>query len=481
MEPIVEPLAAWKTVLPALPALALLLFGVFRVRLAVSPSRWFALVLAPAAAVRLLWMPISRHVFDGHEAEYLDLWMGTRELTQGGTMLYPAMQWLYRGLGVVLPLQNGPLMLNLAASLVAISALYGFVSRLSEERIGLASAVLLGLWGTHAFWSSSAYNVMIPHALALVALWGLAVLVDEEDHRLGAACVAGGAAALAVACRVESVLIAPVGVALLAVARPKKVALWLPPLILGALLGAAAAALVLVPGGTVAPGAGQRSAAFAVNQSLLAYFAPFDRAWTWLPLLVGAGLGARRYPRLFVPLILFVPAMHLVFATFDDYGFRHQITSLAALAALLAGLVLDRRAWVLLPVAGVALLLHTQDVASRYYASEQVYGESLDMELPRRGLSSLGGCALVNEDSRVVPEEQQLSHFNLVEPEEEARLRTEHGCIHWLRTVQDHRWSSRGVRARTLRLEHLYELTPLAVITDESGFVGELVEVGARK
>ena len=478
MEPVVEPLAAWKTVLPAVPALLMLGFGLLRVRRRLAPSRWLPLVLGGALAVRVVWMPISRHVFDGHEAEYLDLWMGTRELTQGGTMLYPAMQWLYRGLGVVWPHPSGPLVLALVASTVSLAALYGLVSRLSDERVGLAAAALLGLWGTHAFWSSSAYNVMIPHALALVALWGL-TLVDEDD--LGAGCVAGGAAALAVACRLESVLVAPIGLIWLVWARPKGWTRWLPPLVVAGLLGAATAALVLLPGRNVAPGTGQRALAFEVNATLFAFLTPADKPWMWAPLAVGAFLGIRRWPRLFVPLVLFVPAMHLVFATFDDYGFRHQVTSLAALAAILGALVVDRRAWILLPLCAGGLLAHTHDVAQRYYASEQAYDQAIDPQLPRRSIGSLGGCALINEDSRIVPEERQLSHFNLLEAAEVERLRAEHGCIHWLRTVEDHRWSSRSVRARTLRLEHLYELTPLAVIAHDNGFVGELVEVGERR
>lgn len=480
MEPIVEPLAAWKTVLPAVPALALLVFGLVRLRRELVPSRWLPLVLGGALAVRVLWMPIGRHVYDGHEAEYLDLWMGTRELTQGGTMLYPAMQWLYRGLGIVWPHETGPLVLALLASLVSVAAAQGVVGRLAGERVGWVAAGLMGLWGTHAFWSSSAYNVMIPHALAWTALWGLALLIDRKDA-LGAACIAGGAAALAVACRVEAVLVAPLGLAWLVLYRPPEWRRWLGPLVVGAALGMAAAALVLVPGGGDAPGTGQQALAFASNWDLLAYLAPLDRPWVWPALLVGAAVGLRHRPRLVAPLLLFLPLSHLVFSTFDDAGFRHQLNALAAASCLLACAALDRRAIFVLPLGVVGLLLHSQDVADRYYASEETYGETLDPSLPVWSLQDLGGCALINEDSRVVPEAHQRSHFNLLDPGEVDTLRQEHGCIHWLQTVEDYRWSSRGVRARTLRTQHLYRLEPVAVVRSPGGFVGLLVEVGDRR
>lgn len=422
-------------------------------------------------------MPIWLHEYDGHEAEYLDLWMHTRPLTQGGTMLYPAMQWLYAGLGYVAPIPQGPVGVSLAASLVSIAALHGFVGRLVGPRPALAAAGALAICGTHAFWSSSAYNVMLPHAFALVSLWALAVM--KRGDVLGAGLVAGGAAALAVATRLESAALAPVGVLLLIAIRPKAPLRWIPGLVAGALLAAAAVALVLLPGGQVAPGAGQRGQAFEINLGLLDYFAPFDALWMLPVVLVAAGLSIRQRPGVFGPIALGVVGAHLLFATFDDYGFRHLLTPLAGLCAVLGVLVKWRHTWPLYGVAMLSLAWQSLDVRERYYASEQAYAATLDPALPRT--TSVGDCALINEDGRVVPEESQLSHFNVLDEEEYASLRAQYGCVHWLRTVQDHRWSSRSVRARALRLEHLYELIPLAVVERDNGFVGELVELGERK
>ncbi len=55
--------------------------------------------------------------------------------------------------------------------------------RTAGERPALLAGLLVALYGNHAFWSSSAYNVMLPHALLLVGLaaltgrgWGATLL-----------------------------------------------------------------------------------------------------------------------------------------------------------------------------------------------------------------------------------------------------------------------------------------------------------------
>ena len=454
----------------------MLIAGLWYLRRELIPGRALSAVLAGALAVRTLVLPIWRHEYDGHEAEYLDLWMGTRELSQGGTMLYPAMQWLYRGLGTVAPDE-----LRVRYTLdgvVSIAALHGLLARLVDRRVALAASVALALCGTHAFWSSSAYNVILPHALAMVSLWAVAILARRGDA-LGAGLVAGGAAALAVATRLESVALAPVGLVLLIVYRPPAWKRWLPPLVLAAGLAVVAAGLVVLPGGQLTPGSGQRALAFEDNATLLSYFAPFDATWLLPVGLVALALALRQRPGLFGALLALVVGSHLVFATFDDYGFRHLLNALAALCALFAVLVRWKYTLPLYFVALASLGWQTLDVRERYYASEESYAGTLDPTLPVR--TSTGDCALINEDSRIVLEQEQLSHFNLLDPAEAQRLREEYGCILWLQTVQDHRWSSRSVRARALRLEHLYELTPKAVVKRDNGFVGQLVEVGERK
>lgn len=470
----VAPLEPWQSAWPALPPLLMLLAGLWGMRGALRPNAKLVGVLTLAVVVRAVILPLERHEFDGHEAEYLDLFLGVRGLSQGGTMLYPAMQWLCRGLGVVFAPHAGMLLaFSLSMGLVSIAALYGLVHRALGERAALGAAIALALWGNHAFWSVSAYNVILPHAMATLALWALAVGASGE-RGYAAGLVAGGAAALAVATRVESALVAPVGLLLLlALWRPGA---WrtLPGLALGAGFGALCAHYVLYSGQT--PGEEQRALAFSLNRGLLVYFAPFDH-----PVMLGlAGLGLVwglwGAPRLFGPLFVLVVGTHLASASFDDYGFRHLLNAEAGLAAM-TGALLSRR-WGAIPY-GLVLLglgLHTRDVAQRFYATEDDFAATVQ-SFPPLSWEEVRACTLVCEDSRVVPEEQQRSHFNLLDPAEAEAMRAETGCIYWLYGVQDYRWSSRAVRDRALRLERLYDMQVRGVVQDSGrGYVALVLE-----
>jgi len=476
--PFVTPPAPWTTVWPALPALIMALVGGWGLRRRAQPDRYLWAILGVALVVRVLWIPAWEHEYDGHEAEYLDLLLGQRELTRGGPMLYPAMQWLYRGLGLVAPHPIAPLALNVLAALAGVGAAAGLIGRLSTPQVGRAAALALALWGNLAFWATSAYNVTLPHTLGLFALWALAVWI-RGDAPWAAGLLAGGAGALAVATRVEAWLLAPVGLALVILGRPRGAARALPGILLGAGLAAYASWLVLFPGTT--PGAGQRALSFAINRLNFAYFAPFDSWWSAPIPLVGLGLGLARWPRLFAPMAIWVLTTHLVFASFDDYGFRHTLGALVGLAACLGALTRARWGRPLAAAGAALLLLHTHDVAGRYYADEDAFAASLDPALPRVGVEALADCALICEDGRIVPEAQQRSHFNLWDPAEAERLRAERGCLRWVFGVQDYRWSSRAVRDRALRLMALYETRPEAALTLEPGRpVGLVYAVGER-
>lgn len=477
--PLVTPLDPWQTAWPVGLALLLALWGAWGLRRELRPSRGLWAVLAVALIVRVLWLPLGDHQFDGHEAEYLDLLRGDRELSRGGPLLVPAMQWTAWALGRIAPWPATLLGLAVGCSLLHIGAWTGLLSRLASARVGLVAGGVLALWGTHAFWSSSAYNVMHPQAAGAVALWALAVLIGGGPPRAAGA-LAGGAAALAVALRAELVLLAPLGVAWLVLYRPPRWRLWLPPLGVGAALGVAALGLMLYPGEV--PGSGERGLSWIANRGLFAYFAPFSSPLLLALLLGGLAYGARSWPRLCLPLLVLVPLVHSVGATFDDYGFRHVLTALPALAAGLGALATARAGWPVIAAAGIALLLQTHDVADRYYASEEDFGESLDSDLPEWSLDALDHCALICEDGRVLPEVRQRSHFNLLDPVETEDLRAEKGCLFWLVGFQDHRWSSRAVRDRLLRIEHLYETEPRAVVKDpDTDYVGLVVQVGARR
>ena len=474
----VQPPDPWTTVWPAIPALIMALVGLWGCRRRIRPDRWIWGALAVALLVRLVALPSWEHQYDGHEADYRDLLLGDRELTRGGTLLYPAFQWLHFLLGKVAPHEAAPIAVSVLAGLVAVGAAGGAVGRLTTPRVGHVTAMALALWGNHAFWATSAYNVILPHALAVVAVWALAVWF-RGGGAWACGLLAGGAAALAVATRVEAWLWAPVGLLLVLAHRPRGALKALPGVLLGAGIAGVATWLIMFPGHT--PGSGQRALSWAVNRDLLAYWAPFDGWWTWLVPLAGFGLGLRRWPGVYAPLLVLVVGSHALFATFDDYGFRHLLSALVGVSAALGALSTERWGWPLLGLAGLGLVLHTADVGSRYYASEEDFAASLPAELPRWGTERLDECAVICEDGRVVEESAQRSHFNLLDPAEGEALRAEQGCIYWVYGLQDHRWSSRAVRDRALRLLHLYEMEAVAVVSGDQDFMGLVYEVGLRR
>lgn len=470
-----EPVSAWVTVLPALPGLLLCVAGLWAIRRHLQAPKMLWVVLVLAIVVRLIWIPVDLHEFDGHEADYRDIFLGEKALTRGSTMLYPALQWLYLGLGRLSQSTSVLLGVSFLGSLVSIAATYGIGRRVRNERVGLTAAALLAIWGNHAFWASSAYNVALPLALGLVAVWALLVLA-QEDEKLGAAALAGGAAVLAVSTRIESLLLAPLGLAVLIWARPRLRKPEVGVLALGALVGAWSLYAILSAGPL--PGGGERTLALQNNLGFLGYWAPFD-GWAGLCVLPALWLAWKKDRRLTLILALFVLLLHVALSTFNDVGFRHTLLASWALALLLAHLVEVRWGWPFLAISAIGLALHTQDVSERYYMSEEEFAALLE-KAPIFAEEKLSECVLICEDSRVVSESDQRSHFNLLDPVERARIFDEKGCVYWLFGLQDARWSSRAVRDRSLRLEHLFEVTDLGRIAREDGYVGSVMRISPQ-
>jgi hypothetical protein len=472
---VAEPAAAWVTALPALPALVLLLLGLWGVRRHLKAPRTLWIILVIALLVRLIWMPVGLHLFDGHEAEYRDIFLGDRALSRGSAMLYPAMQWFYAGLGLLTHNTHALLAVSCVASLVSIAATYGIGRRIAGESVGLTGAALLALWGNHAFWATSAYNVALPMALALTAIWGLLLLVQEEEGV--AAALAGGAAALAVATRIECVLLAPLGLALLLWARPRLSRRSLGLLGLGAALGLWALWAILSAGPL--PGGEERVIALQNNLFHFGFWAPFGGVAA-LCLLPALWISWTKRRAVTLILVGFLLLFHVVIASFNDVGFRHTLFGGWVLALLLGSLVEEKWAWPVLVLAVGAVLAHSADVADRYYMSEERFAQRL-AEAPVFPSEKLSECVLICEDARVLPEGQQRSHFNLLMPSEREAIFAEKGCIYWLFGVQDARWSSRAVRDRALRLEHMFEMVDRGRLARENGYVGSVMEIAPQR
>lgn len=484
----VEPMDPIFTAAPALLAFAVFVSSIIALRRRFRLELWAVAVGILALLVRVVVIPVSRHIFDGHEAEYLAIYRGDLELSQGGTMLYPAMQWLYAGVGHLFSSEWGLLGISTVASVVSVLVLSVTVSSITTRRHGIAVGVALSIWGTHAFHASSAYNIALPNMFATLALYGIvsALMIDPGDASgkrrrevVWLGLFAGAAAALAVSTRIESLFTAAFAIMFIASTKVRNIRLWGPGVCLGTALGVWAIIMVLQGGET--PGAESRGISFANNVGNFVYWAPFDSLAGVSVLAVGFLLGIARWRGLFISIFATAVFTHLAFASFDDYGSRH-VALFSWLAVIPAtAFVVDKRTWVLgIPL---ALILGSQlsDVATLYYQSEEDFEASISSELPLMTVAELSECSLICEDGRVVPEAEQRSHFNLFDPLEAEAIREETGCIYWLLGLEDTRWSSRAVRDRAKRLNYLYDMSDIAVYRQADGYVGVVVQVGDRR
>ena len=491
-----------STVWPAGVAAVLLVAALILARHYMRLPRGWMAVASAALFVRLVVIPaLTGHTFDGHEADYFDIFRGVAEPTRGGTVKVPAMQWFWWLVGQPFSaappdhalLRVVPVLLMSLVSLVGIGTLAGAVGLLAGRRAGWFAAALLVVHPAHATWSTSAYNIILPHALGCLALYAVARIATRAGPPGALGWVAAGAGALSVAMRLDT---ATVGLALVSLAllvRPEGVSMGrrLRGLLLPGLVGIGLAALAIWPmvwPGEL-PGAGERELAFRINLGLLDYYAPFHH-WLGLGLLSVAGLAAARaHPRATLALVPLALVHHLLMASFDDFGVRHTLPSLVSLAFIVGAgaAAIPRLGLVVLVVVLGVNMHHTQDQANRFYADEAAFRAVLDTEpwdsLPR--VSWPGGiradCGWVAEDRRVRRGEV-TSHFNLLGPAEEKSLRGPDGCLLWCMDVQDWRWSSRGLRDRALRLQHLFDLQPASVVVEpDTGYACLAIQVGRRR
>jgi len=107
-------------------------------------------VLAAIAwAVRTLWLPLDRHVFDGHEADYLAAFQGA-EWT-GSTRLYPLLAGAYGLLGRVSDEPALLLGVNLAAGVITVLAAAWWARGRWGARAGVALGLALAVSPAHVF------------------------------------------------------------------------------------------------------------------------------------------------------------------------------------------------------------------------------------------------------------------------------------------------------------------------------------------
>ncbi len=504
----VQPSAPWTTVWPVWVALSLWIGGLWGCRehlLRRFRGRYELLgVFVLAMVLRLVVLPVfGRHQFDGHEAEYWDIFTGSRPLGRGGLVLYPSMQWFWWALGRVLPHTSAvpPVVSALIASCGVVVWADAFAI-LERRSTGLFVGLLLSMLGAHAAWSSSAYNVAIPWFFSAVFLWCIAGLGLHHRVPLQYLLLCGFSYVLSVSTRLDSGI---VGVAALPIlfwsvqgAGVRRA--WMvrnlrivPFFALTALWMCACIWPLLFPGEI--PGAGERALSFCINQDWLGPLFP-GGAPLWVLtvscfVIFGAWSGPQwRFLGVLVSLLIATCVTHLVLSSFDDYADRHGLWVWFPLSAMLGlcwtNMQRFRIAWALLPCALLVLLVSDLvALRERFYGSEEAYLMKLEQDsrwrsLPRWSVAEAlldptgEVCGWVGEDPRVAIDPVR-SHFNLLDPLEAESLRGPNGCLRWCVDVQDWRWSSRGVRDRALRVAHLFAVEPVAVVTDSSSGYGCLV------
>ncbi|MBL8616481.1 MAG: hypothetical protein JNM72_12800 [Deltaproteobacteria bacterium] len=500
------PAGALAALLIAAGAAALRAGGLPRPR-ASAAAPWL-LVCALALVVRLAVLPaLQRHEFDGHEAEYWDIFRGERALSRGGTVLYPSVQWLWALLGSVLPHRPEVPVALMAVVGAAGAALAGaLVGRRVGGRAGLAAAALVALHPTHAAWSTSAYNVVLPLTLLALATAAVDRCSAGPPASMPLRLVAVAAGGLAVLTRLDVApgLLFPLLLALHD-AREGGLGLrgllrgWVGPLALTLPVVGLGVYPLVVPGGL--PGEGERALSWSMHLLWRAPYAELSGFLAPTGLLLLGGLALLAAPRLALCALVGGVVPHLVLASFDDLGDRHALLVLGPVT-LLVGLGVQGRGPIPrgLGALGFGLLAAgflTQLAAlrPRFYGSEEALAEVLEVEVPFRSLPRWSleapppaqqGCTWVTESHRAPPPAEgaaTLSHFNLIDPVEAEALRGAAGCLLWVADLQDWRWSSRGVRDRALRLERLFYLRPLALVKDPAaGYPwGVVIEVGPRR
>ena len=422
-------------------------------------AKWTAppLLGIGALAVRLLWMPVGRHEFEGHEREYLQVFQGSWD-GPWSTRVLPSLGTLYRGLGQLSDDPRLLLCVPLVCSLLSIAALVFLLARSADRRSAWLAGGAVVLYGNHAFWSTSAYHVMTPHALLLC---GLALLtLAGWGATLGSAALVGAAIGM----RAE---LAPCILAALLLSGGWS---WARRLVwLG---GAVAVALVSLwplqhqgahPEGLLE----QVWLALPVNLQLLAYLAP----WSNLFLLAGGlALGAcamRRQRRAALFLLALLACSFVTGAAFTDFGYRHALLGGVALCGLQGLGLAELWRWgragprlrLLLPAAAsLALLLmlavDTQRIASWYYAPPEKVNAALKRANPERFPEErLAGCREVSAEPPM-PAQQQLTSFS---------VRGFDACLVWEEDAVYRRWSSLGIVDRGVRMHRSFRMQPLGL------------------
>lgn len=370
------------------------------------------MLFVAAVLIRGAWVPTwSRLRFEGHETLYLAAFQGAE--VSASTRAYPLLTWFYGALGVLSSDPKWMVFCAIIAGGVAVVGAAEWVGRWVSPMAGLWTGVLVALLPEHAAWSTSTYNVILPHALLI---WAFALGGWRAFWLI----------ALAACLRLE------VGLAAVALGWPA----------IGALLG--------LFWDLDIPHISDPSLAFEMNLPMVRFLGP---SVLFLGLF---GLFKRKAWALFAVVIW----VHLVSAPFDDYGARHGLLGSVALCGMVASLARPTRH--LLPlVVAFGLNWDLVDLRTNWQGDEAPVGA--DLAVAAEALPPLPESCTVVLDEPPIVGQTQPSHFAFYA----GALRGE--CVVWGEEFWHRRWSSRGLGDRALRMRTLYHLSPVAAARPEGG------------
>ena len=382
----------------------------------------FALAFAVRALVVPRWGLLSharglRRAFDGHERAYLRAFQG-EGLADASPAFQPVLGALYAALGSIVAHPGALVVFSAAVGAAAAVGVATWTGRRFGVGAGRWAGLLVALLPEHAAWSTSAYPVILPHALLVGAF---------VARRSGfAALCAFAAAAL----------------------RPELAAL---ALLRGApgLAGLAGAAVWLAMAGS-APIDGSLAhltTVLRVNLSLVGFLGPAVLG------LAALGLVDRRA----WPIAGAVALNHALAAGFDDQGARHVLFGAVGLCAL-AGVAAARWGWAIGGVVAVGLAVQTRDLA-------QVWATPADLRPLAASLPPPSPGCLVVTDEPVLSGQEEPSHLLLwsAPPPPDA-------CVLWGEEGAHRAWSSRGLRDRARRMRAHYDPVPTAAAPVPGGW-----------
>ena len=460
----------------------------------------YGLLVAAGTLLPLLLFPTERYSALGHEASYFEVFTGQSTPSNSAGwhpyVTYPALRWLYWGIGALFGSDSGALpLLVLNALFSGLSVgLFAWFARVFTERESIAATagLLMLLSPNRLFWGAAIFHTAIPYSFAVACLLFTILAWRSGERRMLLAAAACGISMAAL--RIEWGIMAPALALLLCYLRAPwgrhpgvlQRGFWIPALALTAV----GAVFIVGLGGALTEQGGYHSiAGYLGTIGRQALFLRIFDPWLSGLGVVAIGLGLLSYgsrPEVglapVLGMLVFVLVSHLGLATFNDYGYRHALVPSTMLVLSIALLAPGMRASMgivrlgstaLLTASVVTALFAVAEARARYYATEEQFAAS-DPDFAQGSFMNAselvdGNCFLVTDDEELwdysrrrleagKDEDQMVgSHFNLMDPGEAViHFRSHGGCVRWLFDGSQFRWDSMGARVRAAKMHYWF-------------------------